>query len=192
MLIGTVMSYYISDFINRQLMASGMETKSLGYLIIVIGVFQVLGIFVFPFLVIFHLSKMRQNRRDLNFREAISKSTGKPVEFIELLREAVEQSPEDIRLRQRFIEALQSNDQHREAAVESQLLLEKDPYDFSGTLSLAQSFFDLGLYARCRDVCNHYLSWTRYCYELDDLARRCDAIAPPRDAIALPLNRSNA
>ncbi len=130
MLIGTVLSYYIGDIINRQLLESGMETNSLGYLMIATFVFQLLGILVFPFLVIFHLSKMRQNRRDLNFREAISKSTANPVEFVDLLRAAVEQSPEDIRLRQGLSRALQANDRHREAAVESQLLLEKDPYDF--------------------------------------------------------------
>jgi hypothetical protein len=93
------------------------------------------------------------------------------------IREFLDIQSEDINLRMRLVEGLMAAGQPVEAAIESRLILKRDPFHFGAHLTLAQSYFDLRLYPECREICRAYLKLVPYSFELGDLDQRaaeCD------------------
>jgi len=122
---------------------------------------------------VYYFGQARQIERDLSLRQAIIQSTKSPLEYLQLLADYARQASDDLQLRRRYIEALLAHDRSQEAAVEAKLLLEQDPYDFSGSLLLAQAYFDLGLHELCQQTCDKYLQWAGYSFEFQELKSRC-------------------
>ncbi|MDX1943876.1 MAG: serine/threonine-protein kinase [Pirellulaceae bacterium] len=127
----------------------------------------------FPYLAFYHFGQAHRLEREINLRRAVTGSTLAPSEFLALLRGFLDQQTEDVRLHQRYVEALLAHGHPDEAAVEARLLLENDPYDFTASLQLAQAYFDLRLYRLCQKVCDEYLAVAGYSFEFADLKQQC-------------------
>ncbi len=82
----------------------------------------------------------------------------------------------NMNVHQKYIELLFLEKRFEEAIVESKLALDVDPYNFSVTLFLANGYFEVGLYEKCIEVCNGYLSVSNYSFEFSDMKEKCERI----------------
>lgn len=168
MSVGSVASLFFSTAAQ----AATDEVPLVGGLFVLVAV--VCGL-VLPFVVVYHFSAARRLQRELTLRLAITSSSHAPRAYSELLRDFLDERPEDVRLHQRYVESLLAQGDSREAAVEALLLLENDPYHFGASLLLAQAYFELGLLNHCVLACENYLRVAGYCFEFEELRTRCRA-----------------
>ena len=113
----------------------------------------------------------------IGFRERLllraGGAAGSADEYLRVLAAEVPYRYEDVGFHLRYAEALAAAGRLAECAVEARLLLEQDPYHFTGNLLLANMYFQLGLKPDCLKVCREYLKVSGYCFEFDELAEEC-------------------
>jgi hypothetical protein len=115
----------------------------------------------------------RRNRRDLALRELLRQSSTDPDKYLHVLKSLSNLHSRDTHIQQKYVEGLVSRGRLSEAAVEAQLIIENDPYNFGAHLLLAHAYFELGCTAQCSVVCTRYLEVSGYCFEFDELRSRC-------------------
>jgi serine/threonine-protein kinase len=126
--------------------------------------------------VIYFLANVKRLKENLFLRRALRNASLDDKEIISLLKKYVNLNLANINIRQKYIELLLLNSQFREAIVESKLSLEVDPYNFGLNLLLANSYFEVGLYDECIQVCDGYLAVTGYSFEFSDLKNGCEKL----------------
>ena len=89
------------------------------------------------------------------------------------LRSYLDSHPYDLVVYQRYVQALLDTGDARQAAAEARIMLNIDPHNMAGSLLLAHSYFELGLYQLATRVCDNYLAVSGYCFEFTDLKERC-------------------
>ena len=128
---------------------------------------------IFGFSAFYFLSQARRIERELSLSEAISRGAVQREDHLAFLKKILEVRSDDVSLGQKYVESLMAGGRAADAVVESKLLLANDGYNVGGNLLLAQSYFDLGLYPQCAQVCEDYLRVTGYCFEFADLKKEC-------------------
>lgn len=122
-------------------------------------------------------TKIKKLRDNLFFHSLLSKNFMEKRELTEVLKKFVNVNWTNLNIRQKYIEFLLSEMKFEEAIVESKLALrEIDPYNFNLTLLLADSYFSIGLYNECIDLCSQYLSFSSYSFEFVELRKQCQNI----------------
>jgi serine/threonine-protein kinase len=155
---------------------SGQSIKSCEILLGKQMVFLSFLFFVLRMVDVYFLAKVKRLKETLFLRRALRNASLDDKEIISLLKEYVNLNLVNINIRQKYIELLLLNGQFKEALVESKLSLEVDPYNFGLNLLLANSYFEVGLYDECIQVCNGYLAVTGYSFEFSDLKNGCEKL----------------
>jgi len=155
---------------------SGQSIKSCETLLGKQMVFLSFLFFVLRMVDVYFLAKVKRLKETLFLRRALRNASLDDKEIISLLKEYVNLNLVNINIRQKYIELLFLNGQFKEALVESKLSLEVDPYNFGLNLLLANSYFEVGLYDECIQVCNGYLAVTGYSFEFSDLKNGCEKL----------------
>jgi serine/threonine-protein kinase len=172
--VGILLQMSTGGKTNLPQMMLGVEKyvpAALAGLVIVFGtVILVGGVFVFPVLACNSYAKANRVRRE---RVLLTAAGVTPDEYLALLRRELDYRYEDVNFHLRYAEGLAARGDDRGAAIEARLLLDQDPYHFTGNLLLAQCYFRLGLHADCRTVCDEYLAVAGYCFEFAELRRQC-------------------
>jgi hypothetical protein len=118
---------------------------------------------------------LRRRQREKVLRDAALQSGTGSDEYLNVLRRALDYRFADVGFHLKYAEALVARGRHADAVVEARLILEQDPYHFNGNLLLANSYYVLGLYADCAEVCGNYLAVSGYCFEFAELRDQCRA-----------------
>jgi len=146
--------------------------------------------FILPFyylalgpVTVYFFAKARRLSRDLKRRILAETDMSRLDSYLVQLRMLVAWHPQDLQLQHRYAESLLAAGQLVDAAVEAQLILENDPWNFGANLLLAQSCFDMGAYRECRAVSERYLSVSGQCFEFTDLRSQCLILEGPADAV---------
>ena len=155
---------------------SGQSIKSCETLLGKQMVFLSFLFFVLRMVDVYFLAKVKRLKETLFLRRALRNASLDDKEIISLLKEYVNLNLVNINIRQKYIELLFLNGQFKEALVESKLSLEVDPYNFGLNLLLANSYFEVGLYDECIQVCDGYLAVTGYSFEFSDLKNGCEKL----------------
>jgi serine/threonine-protein kinase len=155
---------------------SGQSIKSCETLLGKQMVFLSFLFFVLRMVDVYFIAKVKRLKETLFLRRALRNASLDDKEIISLLKEYVNLNLVNINIRQKYIELLFLNGQFKEALVESKLSLEVDPYNFGLNLLLANSYFEVGLYDECIQVCNGYLAVTGYSFEFSDLKNGCEKL----------------
>jgi serine/threonine protein kinase len=116
-------------------------------------------------------ARFDRTRRELLALQLCGLAAGEKLS--DTLKCQLDAAPDDDALRIRYARALVAENAPAKGAVEAQLALDGDPYNFEATLLLANSLLSLGHYAHCREVCATYLKTTPHCFEIEELLYRC-------------------
>ncbi|MDZ8240268.1 MAG: serine/threonine-protein kinase [Nostoc sp. ChiQUE01a] len=132
----------------------------------------------FPFLVAstHHFIKIRRLKEDLLLHKMLREFSQNREKIINLIEKFVDIHWGNTNVHQKYIELLFLDKRFEEAIVESKLALDIDPYNFAATLFLANGYFEVGLYEKCIEVCNGYLSISNYSFEFSDMKKKCERI----------------
>lgn len=120
--------------------------------------------------------KIRRLKEDLLLHQMLREFSQNREKIINLIKKFVDIHWGNINIHQKYIELLFLDKRFEEAIVESKLALYIDPYNFAATLFLANGYFEVGLYEKCIEVCNGYLSISNYSFEFSDLKEKCELI----------------
>ncbi|NEQ84511.1 MAG: protein kinase, partial [Moorea sp. SIO2I5] len=120
-----------------------------------------------------YLTQIIKLRESLLLHKTLREASQDINRIIQLLKNFVNTNWGNMNLRQKYIDLLLFNGQIEEAIVEAKLALEVDPYNFGVTLILANSYFEVGLYEECKQVCDYYLAISTYSFEFSDLQEKC-------------------
>ncbi|NER05288.1 MAG: protein kinase [Okeania sp. SIO3C4] len=161
-----ILSSAVDQLYSVLLNTSGVNIR---YAVISLQVFN-LVLFLIP---IHHLTKIRNLRESLLLHKTLREASQDISKIIQLLKSFVDINSGNMNLRQKYIELLLFNSQVEEAIVEAKLALEVDPYNFGVTLLLANSYFEIGLYEECKQVCDYYLAISTYSFEFSALKEKC-------------------
>jgi hypothetical protein len=112
---------------------------------------------------------LRRLQREQALRDLAREGDIGSDRYLEALRETVDERFEDVGLHLKYAEALYARGKIIEAAAECRLLLRQDPYNFAGSLLLANAYLALGLRRECADLCDWYLDISGYCFEFAEL-----------------------
>ncbi|MEZ6129080.1 MAG: protein kinase [Planctomycetaceae bacterium] len=123
--------------------------------------------------VIHFFTKARRLRRDLQRRSLLPGTAQDAESGLVQLRTLLAWHPQDLQLQVRYASSLLAAGQVSDAAVEAQLVLENDPWNFAANLLLAQCWFDLNRWDECRAVCERNLVASGQCFEFSDLRNQC-------------------
>lgn len=117
--------------------------------------------------------KSRRLEREILLWRFFRAEPGNSTLMLATLRKYLDSHPYDLVVYQRYVQALLDAGDPRQAAAEAQIMLNIDPYNMAGSLLLAHSYFELGLYHLATRVCDNYLAVSGYCFEFTDLKERC-------------------
>jgi serine/threonine-protein kinase len=131
-----------------------------------------------PFLIasIKSFIKIRRLNEDLILHKRLREFSQNREEIIHIIKKFLDLHWGNINLHQKYIELLFFDKRFEEAIVESKLALDVDPYNFAVTLFLANGYFEVGLYEKCIEVCNGYLSISNYSFEFSEIKEKCELI----------------
>lgn len=135
---------------------------------IIVGI---LSIF-FPVWASAQFARIGKLKRDQLLLTSVQAKPGSGA-YLQALGEAVNYRMDDVTFHLKYAEALAASGRDRDAAVEARLLLDTDPYHFTGNLFLAQCYYRLGLYGDSLKVCNDYLTVAGYGFEFTELRDEC-------------------
>jgi hypothetical protein len=117
---------------------------------------------------------LRRLQREKSLRDATLEGSAGSDRYLETMRSALEYRFADVGFHLKYAEALVARGRHADAAVEARLIVVQDPYNFNGNLLLANTYYTLGLYDDCADVCQRYLAVSGYCFEFAELHEQCE------------------
>lgn len=120
--------------------------------------------------------KIRRLNEDLILHKRLREFSQNREEIIHIIKKFLDLHWGNINLHQKYIELLFFDKRFEEAIVESKLALDLDPYNFAVTLFLANGYFEVGLYEKCIEVCNGYLSISNYSFEFSEIKEKCELI----------------
>ncbi|WP_414569852.1 protein kinase domain-containing protein [Nostoc sp. CCY 9925] len=121
-----------------------------------------------------HFIKIRRLKEDLLLHKMLREFSQNREKIINLIKNFVDIHWGNMNVHQKYIELLFLDKRFEEAIVESKLALYVDPYNFAATLFLANGYFEVGLYEKCIEVCNGYLSVSNYSFEFSDMKEKCE------------------
>jgi hypothetical protein len=161
--------------IQAAIAQSGVDPRSgLGVALSVIAPFVIMFYFIFlPVIGSACYANWRRAQRERTLWNAAMAGQVGSEGFLDQMRAMVDVRVEDVGFHLRYAELLAARGDHRNAAIESRLVLIQDPYHFNGNLLLANSYAALGLWNDCLAVCDDYLSVTGYCFEFGELKQQC-------------------
>jgi hypothetical protein len=116
---------------------------------------------------------LRWLQRQRILRRAALAGRTDPDRLLAAFRAGLDSRTTDVDFHLKYAEALFDLGRVKEAAVEAQLLLGQDPFNFGGNLLLANAYYQLGLVSSCVKVCEDYLAVTGYCFEFSELRAQC-------------------
>jgi serine/threonine-protein kinase len=156
-------------------MSGSVQDPNASYGPVEMGVvaFLAVGFYLLPPLMAYYYGRVRRSLRAQALRRAALESTSEPERYLAAMKDFLDYRFEDVSFHLRYAEALWARGRIKDVAVEARLLLEQDPYNFTGNLLLANAYFTLGLRRECLAVCDHYLAVTGYCFEFTDLGQQC-------------------
>ena len=128
---------------------------------------------IFRFLIILCYSKIKKATEIKFFRNILLEGSKNLGKLLSTIKEYININPENLKIRQKYIELLFLNSCLKDAIVESKLVLEIDPYNLDINLLLANCYYEKGLYDECIKVCNGYLSISGYSFEFSELKKMC-------------------
>lgn len=123
----------------------------------------------------YNLAKWRLLERDRFLLRSLRTQAFDDQKVIEILRNYIDRNPEELFVRQRLTELYSFTGRLKEAAVEAKLVLSIDPYNFSASLLLGESYARLGLRREAVAVCDGYLAVSPQSFEFSELRQRCQA-----------------
>lgn len=154
-----VIGYLITNFIFLPFYESILQN-----IIVSSGVIGIIFIYAFAIasfvaiiIAVHYLAKVKRLKERLFLYKALRESQS-AEKITQLLKNFIDICPGNMNIRQKYIELLLLSNQFKEAVVESKLSLEIDPYNFGLSLLLANSYFEVGLYEECIEICNGYLA----------------------------------
>ncbi len=134
--------------------------------------YSLLGLLLPP-LGAWYYSNLRRQQRTQAMRRAALESGDDPDRYLATMQGFLDYRFEDVGFHLKYAEALLARGRVKEVAVEAQILLEQDPYNFNGNLLLANAYYALGLHDDCAAVCDAYLAVAGYCFEFAELRQQC-------------------
>lgn len=131
-----------------------------------------------PFLVIIinKLLEIRVLKQNLFLHKSLREFPQNRSKIIRIVKKIVDINWGNMNVHQRYIEMLFFDKRFDKAIVESKLVLDINPYNFHATLFLANGYFEVGLYEKCIEVCNGYLSISNNSFEFSDMKEKCELI----------------
>ncbi|NEO72629.1 serine/threonine-protein kinase [Moorena sp. SIO3H5] len=174
MIIGRLIHYCVIYFVLLNIVGvNEISGDSFFEVFQEISILQQLWQVFFILIAVHYLTKIRNLRESLLLHKTLREASQDINRIIQLLKSFVNTNWGNMNLRQKYIELLLFNGQIEDAIVESKLALEVDPYNFGLTLLLANSYFEVGLYEECKQVCDYYLAISTYSFEFSDIKERC-------------------
>jgi tRNA A-37 threonylcarbamoyl transferase component Bud32/tetratricopeptide (TPR) repeat protein len=155
----------VADFFGATVVQKLLQTRS--------DALHIVTFLAFVGPAIYYLNKATRQRAEEQFQAALAAAAANPEQRLSVLKEHIDSNAGDIRLQQRYAEALFATGNVEAAAAEAMDVLGQDPYNFSSSLLLAHSYFELGLPHRCVGVCDGYPKISGYCFEFAELRARC-------------------
>ena len=179
-LMGFLTSSYLltsEKFISSPNSLNYSHYISATYLFLIIPIFLFLANISISIVAVNFFTKIKKLRDNLFLHNLLDKESISKQELMEVLKKFINVNWSNLNVRQKYIEFLLSDLKVEEAIVESKLTLKGvDPYNFNLTLLLANSYFSVGLYDECIDLCNHYLAFSAYSFEFLELRKQCQNV----------------
>ncbi|MDZ7962863.1 MAG: serine/threonine-protein kinase [Aulosira sp. DedQUE10] len=169
-IFGVLVSSIVEEIFNIVFEINQMENASLYTLI------PLLVSLPFMLASTHHFVKIRRLKEDLLLHIRLREVSQSREKIINLIKNFLDIHWGNMNVHQKYIELLFLDERFEEAIVESKLVLNVDPYNFAGTLFLANGYFEVGLYEKCIEVCNGYLSVSNYSFEFSDMKEKCECI----------------
>ncbi|MFN6468704.1 MAG: protein kinase domain-containing protein [Nostoc sp. SerVER01] len=170
MFIGVLVSFFMGVIFYNFLGANHTENISIYT--------KLQPLLILPFVVAstHYFIKIRRLKEDLLIHKMLREFSQNREEIINLIKKFVDIHWGNTNVHQKYIELLFLERRFEEAIVESKLALDIDHYNFAATLFLANGYFEVGLYEKCIEVCNGYLSISNYSFEFSDMKEKCERI----------------
>jgi tetratricopeptide (TPR) repeat protein len=145
--------------------------------VILIQIYLVdLILYILEVFMIYNFAKWRLLERDRFLMSSLRTSGADSRDLIEVLHNYIQRNPEELFVRQRLAELYSFTGRLKEAVVEAKLVLSIDPFNFSASLLLGESYARLGLREQAVAVCDGYLAISPQSFEFAELRQRCKGI----------------
>ena len=183
MLGGVLVSFITWFVISTLLLLGGVSQVDLNTYL---SIWNNLSIFVsLPFVLLaFHyILKVKRLEKEVFLFNTLRTKSIELDSLSKILREFIDINLGEINIHQKYVETLLMLGRDKDAVVESQRILEIDPYNFGANLLLAHGYLELGLYEECIKVCNNYLAISGYSFEFEDLREQCQMILGEVNAV---------
>jgi serine/threonine-protein kinase len=149
-----------------------LAAVALVFVTLALALLRVLGILLPP-LAAWYYSALRRQQRARAMRRAALEGGDDPNRYLATMQGFLDYRFEDVGFHLKYAEALLARGRLKEVAVEAQILLMQDPYNFNGNLLLANAYYALGLHDDCAAVCDAYLAVAGHCFEFGELRQQC-------------------